>query len=396
MTVIGAGAERVFSVMTQQPAQMDALAQSAISSGIGYYQHGKYAVAVREFKRAISLSPQSENTLNAYDYLAMAFLKLGNNKEAIKAYQSALRLSPNQDDFHNKLGNIFLEEGDIEQAIKSFQSALRVEPSSTAYLYSLGQAYLAKGSLDDARLQFEKIIKLAPQEYGGYYGLGQTYYKAGDNQSAIEQFEKVINLKEDFLYPRMDLGYALTDLGRIDEAYEQANILQEKDPSLAATLNSYIYQTSKPEFLIAYSDTDFNTTLGPRTPISALDSYLSSPNASTEFTMKFIFNKKMDIASIENPYNWRISRATPQIKGGPYNWGMPIFLNEINISLFPERVNYDFQNNTAVVTFRIAQNDLGNGTLDPSHIVFQFLGQDTYGNKMNPAADQYSGISKIV
>jgi len=294
------------------------------------------------------------------------------------------------------LANILLDQGNADQAIAEYKKALSLNPTSTADLYSLGQAYLAKGSLDDARAQFEKIIKLAPQEYGGYYGLGQTYYKAGDNQSAIEQFEKVINLKEDFLYARADLGYALADLGRIDEAYEQANILQDKDPSLAVTLNNYIYQTAKPEFLIAYSDTDFNTTLGPRTPISALDSYLSSPNASTEFTMKFIFNKKMDIASVENPYNWRISRATPQIKGGPYNWGMPISSNEINISLFPERVNFDFQNNTAVVTFRITQNDLGNGTVDPSHLVFQFLGQDAYGNKMNPSADQYSGISKIV
>jgi hypothetical protein len=153
---------------------------------------------------------------------------------------------------------------------------------------------------------------------------------------------------------------------------------------------------AKPEFLIAYSDTGFNTTLGPRTPLSALDSYLSAPNASQDFTMKFIFNKKMDIASVENPYNWRIARATPQIKGGPYNWGMPVPSNEVNISLFPERVNYDFQSNTAVVTFRITQNDLGNGNIDPSHIVFQFLGQDAYGNKMNPSADQYSGISKIV
>ncbi len=82
-------AEKLASALSSQSGQMDSLAQSAISSGIGYYQDGKYDVAVREFKRAIALSPQSENTLNVYDYLAMAFLKLGNNKEAIKAYQSA-------------------------------------------------------------------------------------------------------------------------------------------------------------------------------------------------------------------------------------------------------------------------------------------------------------------
>jgi tetratricopeptide (TPR) repeat protein len=394
--VSGISSDALFSALAQQHAQMDTLAQSALSNGIQLYQDGNYNGAVREFKRAISLSPQSDNTVNAHDYLGMAFLKLGNNREAIKAYQSALRLSPNRDDLYNKMGNIFIEEGETNQAIKSYQSALRIEPKSTAYLYSLGQAYLAKGSLEDAKSQFEKIIRLAPNEYGGFYGIGQAYYKAGENEKAVEQFEKVISMKEDFLSARIDLGYALTDLGRVNDAYEQANFLQDRDPSLAVVLNNYIYQSSEPEFLVGYSDTGFEITLGPRTPISSLNSYLSSPSASQEFTMKFIFDKKMDIASVENRYNWRISRATGDIKGGSYNWGLPIPSSEAYISLYPERVNYDFQNNTAIVTFRITQNASGNATLDPSHIVFQFLGQDAYGNKMNPSADQYSGLSKIV
>lgn len=388
--------DKVFSILSEQSTQMDALSQSALSNGIQLYQDGNYKGAVREFRRAISLSPQSDNTVNAYDYLGMAFLKLGDNKEAIKVYQSALRLSPNRDDLYNKLGNIFIEEGETDQAIKSYQSALRIEPKSTAYLYSLGQAYLVKGSLGDAQSQFGRIIRLAPNEYGGFYGMGQVYYKAGEKEKAVEQFEKVISMKEDFLSARVDLGYALTDLGRVDDAYEQANYLQDRDPSLATVLNHYIYQTSKPEFLVGYSDTGFDTTLGPRTPVSALDSYLSSPNASQEFTMKFIFDKEMDIASVENRYNWRISRASGDIKGGAYNWGLPISSSEAYISLFPERVNYDYQNNTAIVTFRMSQNASGNATLDPSHIIFQFFGQDAYGNKMNPSADQYGGISKIV
>ncbi len=394
--VNGISSDALFSALAQQPAQMDALSQSALSRGIDFFQDGNYNGAVREFKRSISLSPQSENALNAYDYLAMAFLKLGNNKEAIKAYQSALRQSPNRADLFNKLGNIFIEEGDPEQAIKSYQSALRVEPNSTAYLYSLGQAYLAKGSLDNAQAQFEKIIHLAPGEYGGFYGLGQAQYQAGEYEKAIEQFEKVITLKEDFLSARVDLGYALTDLGRVDEAYDQANFLQDKDPSLALVLNNYIYQSSEPEFLVGYSDTGFDTTRGPRTSISALNSYLSSPNASQEFTMKFIFSKEMDIASVENRYNWQISRATAAIKGGAYNWGMPVTETEIEIPFFPNRVRYDFENQTAIVTFTIAQNASGTGTLDPSHIVFQFCGQDSFGNKMSSSGDQYSGISKIV
>jgi hypothetical protein len=40
MNMFGVGVGKLFSAMTQQSAQMDALAQSALSSGIGHYQNG--------------------------------------------------------------------------------------------------------------------------------------------------------------------------------------------------------------------------------------------------------------------------------------------------------------------------------------------------------------------
>lgn len=389
-------AENLFSTLSNQSAQMDAVAQSAISSGIGYYQNGKYDAAVREFKRAISLSPQSDNALNAYDYLAMAFIKLGKNKEAVKSYQSALRLAPNRDDFHNKLGNLLLEDGDVDQAIKSFRAALQVESRSTAYLYSLGQAYLAKGSMDNAKDQFEKIIRLAPREYGGFYGLGQAYYKNGEYEKAVEQFNQALTLKQDFAYARLDLGYALADLGRVPEAYEQAGLLQEKDSGLASTLYNYIYRVSQPEFLAAYSPDGFNTTLGPGTQVADLDPALATPGTSHEFTMKFLFSKEMDLASVENPYNWTIRRAAFGTPGGSYNWGGAVPATEVGIPVFPDRVRYDWESNAAIVTFTVDQNSTATGTIDPSHLIFQFAGKDSYGNKMYSSADQYGGISKII
>jgi hypothetical protein len=82
--------------------------------------------------------------------------------------------------------------------------------------------------------------------------------------------------------------------------------------------------------------------------------------------------------------------------GGVYNWGLPISQTEVEIAPVPQRVIYDSGNLTAEVTFSITQNSSADGTLDPSHIVFRFYGKDVYGNSMDPASDEYSGISKIV
>jgi hypothetical protein len=44
----------------------------------------------------------------------------------------------------------------------------------------------------------------------------------------------------------------------------------------------------------------------------------------------------------------------------------------------------------------ISQNDAGNATIDPQHIVFKFAGKDAYGKAMDLSADQFSGFSSIV
>jgi tetratricopeptide (TPR) repeat protein len=386
----------LFSAFTQQPARMEALAKGALSNGIRLYQDGEYNGAAGEFRRAIALSPASEDTVNAYDFLATAYLQLGKTHEALGAYQNAVRLSPGRDDLHVKFGNILLEEKRFAEALKEYKAAVQWNPNSTANLYCLGQGYLAMGEFMEAEAIFRKITELAPGDRGGFYGLGQTYYRAGEYEKAIDQFKKALGIDEGFSNGYIDLGYVYADLGRIEEAFAQVNVLKEKDPSLAETLSRYIYRVSPPEFMIAYSDSGFGFTLGPRTPLSALDPSLATPDAVVQLSMKFIFNKKMDNASVENPFNWMISRASWGTKGGAYNYGLPVPATEVTLPAFPTRVTYDPENLKAEVFFTVTQNSSANGTLDPSHIIFRFYGEDTYGNSMNLSRDEFGGISKIV
>jgi tetratricopeptide (TPR) repeat protein len=171
--------------MTQQSARMEALVKGALSNGIRLYQDGYHNGAVREFRRAIGLSPASEDTVSAYDLLATPYLQLGKTHEALGAYHSALPLSPGRDDLHAKFGNILLEEKRFAETLKEYKAAVQWNPNSTANLYCLGQAYLSMGEFKEAEEIFRKITDLAPGDHGGFYGLGQTYYRAGEYEKAI-------------------------------------------------------------------------------------------------------------------------------------------------------------------------------------------------------------------
>jgi len=81
--------------------------------------------------------------------------------------------------------------------------------------------------------------------------------------------------------------------------------------------------------------------------------------------------------------------------GEAYNFGLPIPSTEVSLPALPTSVYYDSETWTATVKFTVTQNATADGTIDPSHIDFKFMGKDLYGNKMDPTGDQYSTFSGI-
>jgi tetratricopeptide (TPR) repeat protein len=226
--------------------------------------------------------------------------------------------------------------------------------------------------------------------------LGQIAHLEGDQENAVFQLTKAIRVNKDFELAYLELGYAYADRGDFPNAECQLAILEAKNSNKATTLQSYITLATQPQITSAQSSDGFSTSLGPKTKISALNSTLTSANKSKLFSMNIAFSKDMDEASIINPYNWKISRATIRDNGGVYNGGLTPSNKEAVILPSPAYVNYNSETNKATVYFRLSQNTTADATIDPQHIVFKFSGIDTYGKAMDTSADEYSGFSKIV
>jgi tetratricopeptide (TPR) repeat protein len=388
--------DTLFQAASGMQAPMSNLAQMALSSGANLSLKGDNAGAVREFRRAISLDPSKDNAVNAYKLMAAAYVQDNKPDDAIKAYQQSLRIDPANDETHVGLGNIYFSQQRYEDALKEYSAAVATNPTSAADVLSLGQAYLATGRYADAESRFQQVTRMTPDQYGGYYALGQTYAKEGKADAAIPQFEKVIAMKHDFYNAYVDLGSAYADLGKSDKAQEQLTVLQNQAPDLASVLSGYISKVSHPKLLAAFSTSGFLNALGPGTAVSSLDPSLATAGASKLFTMSFVFDKQMDVSSVQNAMNWSIAKAAYGAPGGAYDWGISPPANDAQLSPIPVAVQYDASANTALVSFSIQQNASADAVLDPSHLTFTFNGKDSYGNAMDPSADQYNAISMIV
>lgn len=386
----------LFSATFNQQANYDSLADSALSRGIDRYSKEDYVGAVSEFRRAIGLSPYSQNTSKSYDLMVQSLLKQDKTDEAITAYKQAIRLDPNNDAYHLNLGNIYFSQSRSQEAFGEYKRAVQLNPVSATNLYSLGQSALSIGQYQEAEQAFKKVAKITPGDANVSLALGQTYRKMGNYSEAVNQLNFAISQKKDLGDAYLELGLAYAGLKEMDKANEQVTALGTIDSTLQTELKDQLYPLQLPKIRLAYNTDGFLPSYGPGTQVSSLDSSLEAPGASKDFTLHFLFDKEMNAASVANPFNWNINRAPSGNSWGGYNWNLPLPATDAVILPQPIGVVYHQDSLTADVTFRINQNEAGNGTIDPSHVMFRFSGKDAYGNAMDLSADEYSGISLVV
>ncbi|MEJ2729252.1 MAG: tetratricopeptide repeat protein [Deltaproteobacteria bacterium] len=144
MEFLGVGNTDIFSATIPQSAQLESLANNALSKGIDLYRQQDYEGAIREFRRSIGLAPNSTHSADASSYMANAYMALGDTDGAIKAYKDAVRRSPDRDDIYISLGNIYFSDGRYDEAAEAYEKAVRIWSSSDNH-YALGQAYLNSG-----------------------------------------------------------------------------------------------------------------------------------------------------------------------------------------------------------------------------------------------------------
>ena len=382
----------IFDALLQRQSGLETLSSQFLQTGIDQYLNKDYTEAAKSFSAAVSLAPNSAYNVDSAKYLVQSYLKLEETDKAIDTYQAAIQRNPDRDDLRTALGQLYYSEERYDEAVEQYRGAVQVYPGATNR-YSYGEALLKVENYSEAEHQFREVKRLEPQSHVGDYGLGKLYAQTGDHDKAIEHFEDALELRPDFYDALAEIGYTYADMGEIDKAREVEEKLNEAEENLSLTLKSYIDEKEPPKIAFAFATSSFPYSSSKGYQVSAIDSYLENAGAQKSVTMEFLFTKAMDPASVEDRFNWNISRALNANIAKTYNFGDEIPPSEINLEPFPDYVLYDRDALTATVGFTIRQNETADGTIDPSHIVFKFDGEDIYGVSMDQDGDEYSGFS---
>jgi tetratricopeptide (TPR) repeat protein len=165
-------------------------------------------------------------------------IQRGDFDGAIKDFNEAIRLNPNDPTFYILRARAKHFKNDFDGVIKDFDEVIRIEPDMPyAYLYR-GNAKIERADIDGAIKDFDVAIRLIPNDPEGYLCRGRAKHmisKRRDLDGSIKDFNEAIRLKHDNPYAYKLRGITKQDKGNLDGAikdFDEAIRLKSDDPEM--------------------------------------------------------------------------------------------------------------------------------------------------------------------
>lgn len=184
---------------------------------VGYYQQGKYDIALDEIKQAIAADP---GYADAYGMRALIYTAMGQVPLADDNYQHALRLAPGNPDLANNYGSFLCQTANRPQeAMRQFDAALKSPSYRTpvSALVNAGMCSLKTKNIDAAERYLLDALRYNPELPAVSSGLARVYFERRDYKRAgffinrLTEVSKLDNLSADALWLAMRVQRKLGD-----------------------------------------------------------------------------------------------------------------------------------------------------------------------------------------
>jgi Tfp pilus assembly protein PilF len=221
------------------------LSDSHNSRGIELADRGWLDEAVREFKKAIELDP---NSAHAHDNLATVYAEKKLYRDALDEYLTAIRLEPDSATAHYNLA-CFLSTYGLEMSVAQYREAIELEPEYPDAHLNLGLALADQDQMDEAKGELQTAIALNAQDGFARHELAAIHMDEGDYRAAIVQLKEVTRLEPDSFEAYLDLGICYSQKGFYEEAeraYLRAGELNGDDLLLKYNVAALYAQWGRP------------------------------------------------------------------------------------------------------------------------------------------------------
>jgi Tfp pilus assembly protein PilF len=174
--------------------------------------HQRYQAAIESYKKAPS------NSAGAWNKMGIAYQMMFNSAEALRCYQTSLKLDPRNPHVLNNLGTFYDSIKQYGSAERMYRKDLKIDPNASLVLKNLGtnllaqhkyakgwEVYKAALAIDPDVFQHDASLRVdnpaSVQERGAMnYYMAKGCVRAGMTDRAIEYLRSALN--EGFTNPK--------------------------------------------------------------------------------------------------------------------------------------------------------------------------------------------------
>lgn len=196
------------SPVVENQANLDEMAATRISLGLGYLKMGNMAQAKLNLEKARKFSPE---LVQVYTAFAHYYEVVGENKLTEESYQKALSIKSDDADTLNNYGVFLCRQKQVDKAEKQFLKAIAV-PSYILVAKSyenLASCYLQVDNFDKAEHYLEKSIDHSPNNSSTLFQMVRLQYAKGDYNLAKQYQQKFERYTRRFTPESLALSYKL-------------------------------------------------------------------------------------------------------------------------------------------------------------------------------------------
>jgi tetratricopeptide (TPR) repeat protein len=212
------------------------LSESLNHRGKAYYDKGvrdddKNSLnhAAQDLQRSTQMAA---NVLSAQYNLMMTYKKLGDEKKALETLNKIQSIEPDTCDGWLTIAETYHQGGESDKAAFALGKARKAAGADMDALKHIVDKQIAYSLFSKAEQLLVELQRAVPQESYAFNMMGILFRRQGKVELSIEQYKKAIELDPKNAAIFFNLGRALHDLGKKDEAVKTFQQCLELNPGM--------------------------------------------------------------------------------------------------------------------------------------------------------------------
>jgi tetratricopeptide (TPR) repeat protein len=209
-------------------------AATLYEAGLGHLRAGRHLDAQLCSQQALAMDA---NHAGALHLMGLLSLHAQQYDHALEWFSRAIRRDP-RPEYLLSLGLILQQQGRREEALKAFDKAVQLKPDDATLWTKLGDVLADLDRSNEALLSFRHALELSPRNWSAMYNSGHVLYRLERPEEALRHFDLCDELQPNHAATLQIRAMCLYGLKRLDEALAGMRRAQALDPTNAGIYNN--------------------------------------------------------------------------------------------------------------------------------------------------------------